>query len=179
MRSVLLIIAAFSLIATASAEVTSSAANGFVTVNEVVVDASPDVVWLAATAKVGSWWHPSHTISGDAARMSIEAKPQGCFCESLGEDEGIVHLNVTFSKPPGLLRMSGGLGPLGLMGVNGNMLWEFEPQDGSTRVRFSYAVGGYSPDGLDKIAPAVDFVIGEALQRLKSFVETGEPAADE
>ena len=75
--------------------------------------------------------------------------------------------------------MTGGLGPLGLMGVNGNMLWEFEAQDDGTRVRFSYTVGGYSPDGLDTIAPAVDFVIGEALQRLASYVETGKPAADE
>ena len=179
MRSVLLIIAAFSFIATADAEVTSSAGNGFVTINETVIESSPDTVWLAATGNVGAWWHPSHTISGDASRMSIDARPQGCFCESLGDGEGIVHLTVTFSKPPGLLRMTGGLGPLGLMGVNGNMLWEFEPDEAGTRVRFSYAVGGYSPDGLDKIAPAVDFVVGEALQRLKSFVETGKPAADE
>ncbi|MEM9334638.1 MAG: ATPase [Pseudomonadota bacterium] len=174
-----LIIAALSCIATANAEVTSSSDNGFVTVNEAVIDAAPEAVWLAATIEVGAWWHPSHTISGDAARMSIDARPQGCFCETLGDGEGIVHLTVTFSKPTGLLRMSGGLGPLGLMGVNGNMLWEFEPQDGATRVRFSYAVGGYAPDGLDKIAPAVDFVIGEALQRLQSYVETGVPALDE
>jgi len=34
-------------------------------------------------------------------------------------------------------------------------------------------VGGYSPDGLDNFAAPVDVVIGEALQRLKSYVETG------
>ncbi len=179
MRSVLTIIAAFSFITTAGAEVTSSASNGFVTINEAVIEATPDVVWLAATSEVGAWWHPSHTISGDASRMSIDVRPQGCFCETLGDGAGIVHLTVTLSQPTGLLRMTGGLGPLGLMGVDGNMLWEFEAQEGTTRVRFSYAVGGYSPDGLDKIAPAVDFVIGEALQRLKSYVETGTPAADD
>ncbi len=179
MRSSPLIIAAVFAFATASAEVTSSADNGFATVNEVVIDASVDAVWRAATQEVGTWWHPSHTISGDAGRMTIDARPQGCFCETLGDGEGIVHLTVTFAKPPGLLRMTGGLGPLGLMGVNGNLLWEFEAQGDGTRVRFSYTVGGYSPDGLDAIAPAVDFVIGEALQRLASYVETGKPVADE
>ena len=61
------------------------------------------------------------------------------------------------------------------MGVDGNMTWEFEDAEGGTRVRFTYAVGGYSKDGLDQIAPAVDFVIGEALDRLKAYVETGSP----
>ena len=69
------------------------------------------------------------------------------------------------------LRMTGGLGPLGLMGVNGNMTWEFFDVEGGTKIRFSYAVGGYSPDGLDAIAPAVDYVVGEALQRLSSFID--------
>jgi hypothetical protein len=71
------------------------------------------------------------------------------------------------------LRMTGGLGPLGLMGVNGNMTWEFFDSDGGTKIRFSYAVGGYYPDGLDTIADGVDAVIGEALQRLKAYIDAG------
>jgi len=74
-----------------------------------------------------------------------------------------------------MLRMTGGLGPLGLMGVDGNMTWEFGDDANGTRVRFTYAVGGYSAKGLDTIAPAVDFVLGEALGRLKAHVETGKP----
>ena len=174
MRRTFPIIAALFLFTSASAEVTSAADNGFTTVSEAIIDANPSTVFLAAVT-VGEWWHPSHTISGDASRMSIDPRPQGCFCETLGDGEGIVHLTVTFAKPSALLRMTGGLGPLGLMGVNGNMLWEFEAEGDQTKVRFSYAVGGYSPDGLDKIAPAVDFVIGEALQRLRLYVETGNP----
>ena len=38
-------------------------------------------------------------------------------------------------------------------------------------IRFSYAVGGYSPDGLDTISGGVDFVIGEALRRLKAYLD--------
>ena len=61
------------------------------------------------------------------------------------------------------------------MGLDGNMTWEFEDAEEGTRVRFTYAVGGYSPMGLDTIAPAVDGVIGEALGRLKRYIETGCP----
>jgi hypothetical protein len=53
------------------------------------------------------------------------------------------------------------------------MLWEFFDSGDATRVKFSYAVGGFHPDGLDSMAAAVDSVIGEALQRLKTYVETG------
>ena len=70
-------------------------------------------------------------MSGDAARMSIEPRVQGCFCESLGEQAGVVHLTVLSVMPGTSLRLSGGLGPLGLMGVYGNMTWDFEDVDGA------------------------------------------------
>jgi hypothetical protein len=107
--------------------------------------------------------------------MRIQPETQGCFCEILGEQAGVVHLVVTMVNPTNLLRMTGALGPLGLMGVDGNMTWEFMDAEGGASVRFTYAVGGYSKDGLDQIAPAVDYVLGEALGRLKSYVETGNP----
>ena len=51
---------------------------------------------------------------------------------------------------------------------------QFDDADGKTRVKFTYAVGGYRPDGLDGMAAAVDQVIGEALLRLKAHIETGD-----
>ena len=159
----------------ATAEVRDAAGNGFTTVNEVVIAAGRAETWVAAVGAVGKWWSSDHTVSGDAARMSITPELQGCFCETLGEKAGVVHLTVTMLNPTVMLRMTGGLGPLGLMGVDGNMTWEFEDTEDGTRVRFTYAVGGYAADGLNQIAPAVDFVIGEALGRLKAFVETGNP----
>ena len=149
--------------------------NGFTTANEVIIAESRAETWVAAVGQIGQWWSSDHTISGDASRLSIRPEMQGCFCETLGNTAGVVHLVVTMVNPTHLLRMTGGLGPLGLMGVDGNMTWEFEDAEGGTRVSFTYAVGGYSKDGLDKIAPAVDFVIGEALGRLKAYVETGSP----
>ena len=97
--------------------------------------------------------------------------------EAIGEHAGVVHLTVTFVNPNVLLRLTGGLGPLGLLGVDGNMTWEFFDAEEGTTVRFAYVVGGYRPGGLDEMAGPVDHVIGEALRRLKAFVETGDPAS--
>ena len=160
----------------AAAEVIDAAPGGFSLVHEVTIAAPREEAWQAAVNQVGQWWSSDHTISGDATRMSIDPRPQGCFCEAIGEHAGVVHLTVTFVNPNVLLRLTGGLGPLGLLGVDGNMTWEFLDAEEGTIVRFSYAVGGYRPGGLDEMAGPVDYVIGEALQRLKAYVETGDPA---
>ncbi len=47
------------------------------------IQASPDEVYSKLVHNVGSWWDPAHTISNDAANLSIEEKPMGCFCEKL------------------------------------------------------------------------------------------------
>lgn len=166
----------FLLLATsARAEVTDAEAVGFTTVNEVLIDASVEATWRAAINDVGQWWNSDHTISGDASRMSISAVPQGCFCEDLDGGAGVVHLSVSMVSPGSVLRLTGGLGPLGLMGVSGNMTWEFEALEDATKVTFTYVVGGYRPGGLDNLSEPVDYVIGEALARFKAFVETGDP----
>jgi hypothetical protein len=82
---------------------------------------------------------------------------------------------VTFVNPGVMLRLTGGLGPLGLMGVAGNMTLEFDEGDAGTVVTMQYAVGGYMDGGLDVVAPAVDAVLGEAMTRLMTYVKTGSP----
>ena len=175
MKTLLPIILLTLIAGNSAAEVTDADKVGFTTVNEVVVDAQRGAVWQAAIDDVGLWWSSDHTISGDASRLSISAMPQGCFCESFGKDAGVVHMTVTMVNPGVVMRLTGGLGPLGLMGVNGNMTWEFETVDDGTKVKFTYAVGGYRAEGMDTIAGPVDFVIGEALARLKAHIETGDP----
>ena len=92
---------------TAGAEVIDAAPGGFSLVHEVTISAPRDKVWQAAVFEVGQWWSSDHTISGDAARMSIDPRPQGCFCEAIGEHAGVVHLTVTFVNPNVLLRLTG------------------------------------------------------------------------
>lgn len=153
----------------ATAEVVDADKHGFTLVSEVVVDATRAESWVAAVDDVALWWNPDHTISGNAGLLTIDPRPLGCFCESTGD--GVVHLIVTTASENVILRMTGGLGPLGLMGVNGNMTWEFFDNEDGTLIRFTYAVGGYSPDGLDSIAGAVDYVVTEALNSLKAYLD--------
>ncbi len=171
----ILILLGLSLSGFANAEVTDANEAGFTTVNERVIAADRDEVWRSAINEVAAWWSSDLTISNDASRLRITAVPQGCFCEDLGDGAGVVHLTVTMVNPGVVIRLSGGLGPLGLMGVNGNMTWEFETVEEGTRVRFTYAVGGYRPGGLEAVSASVDSVIGEALARLQAYIESGDP----
>jgi len=155
----------------ALAEVTDSSSIGFSIRHSVDIRADRAAVYGAAVDQVGQWWNDDHTVSGDASNLYIESRPQGCFCERLGEAAGLVHLTVSFVNPGVLLRLTGGLGPLGLMGVAGNMTWEFEDRDDGTTVTLSYAVGGYMDGGLDSVAGAVNGVLVEQMTRLKAFVE--------
>ena len=159
----------------ARGEVTDSAVNGFTVRHIVGIGAERAVVYAAAVGDIGAWWSDDHTVSGEAANLRITTTVPGCFCETLGEQAGLVHLVVSFVNPGVIIRFTGGLGPLGLMGVSGNMTWEFDEAESGTVVTLSYAVGGYRDGGLDTVAPAVDQVLGEAMQRLKSYVETGSP----
>lgn len=157
----------------AHGEVLDAASNGFTVHYSTVISAERGVVYGTAVDRISEWWSSDHTISGNAANLYITARPQGCFCEKLGPHAGLVHLVVTFVNPGVILRFTGGLGPLGLMGVSGNMTWEFEEAAQGTRVTLHYAVGGYLDGGLERIAAAVDSVLIEQIEALKRRVESG------
>lgn len=158
----------------ASGEVLDAAANGFTVKHSIIIEAGRSEVYGSVVDDISRWWSSDHTISGDAGNLFISAQTNGCFCERLGPNAGLVHMAVTFVNPGVMLRFTGGLGPLGLMGVNGNMTWEFEEHEKGTRVTVNYAVGGYLDGGLDALASPVDDVLIEQFERLKQLVETGQ-----
>jgi uncharacterized protein YndB with AHSA1/START domain len=169
--------AALVLVAcSATAGVVDVSPSGFLVRHEAVVDATPDKVYRTLTAGVGSWWNPDHTRSGDSKNLSIDARPGGCFCEKLPDGGGAEHMRVVFASPRRVLRMVGALGPLQESGLAGSMTWTLTPQGSTTKVEITYSVGGYFRGGFEKIAPAVDGVVGEQLLRLEKFVETGSPS---
>jgi uncharacterized protein YndB with AHSA1/START domain len=157
----------------AAAEVST---NGFVVRHERTVAAPAPKVYESLVDHVGSWWHPQHTYSGDARNLSIEARPGGCFCERL-PDGGVEHLRVVHVRRHQLLRLSGGLGPLQGFGLAGAMTWRLSQADGGTKLELVYNVGGAMSGGFEAVAPAVERVLGEQVDRLKRFVETGSPDA--
>jgi uncharacterized protein YndB with AHSA1/START domain len=175
------ILCALSSLATGSlaAEVLDSAAGGFTTRNVLEITAPVEQVYRTVIQEVGAWWDSSHTFSGDARNLRIEARPDGCFCERLPEGGGVRHLTVVHIEPGELLRMEGGLGPLQAMAVSGSLAWSFEEVQGGTRTELSYAVGGYRPPGLQEWASPVDGVLREQLERLGRYIETGNPESEQ
>jgi uncharacterized protein YndB with AHSA1/START domain len=170
-------LAAISALSAVRAEVIDAEANGFTVRHAVTIAADRQTVYQAVVDNIGDWWSSDHTVSGNAKNLYLTAAIPGCFCERLGDGSGLVHLSVSFVNPGVMLRLTGGLGPLGLMGVAGNMTWEFDDANDGTVVTLQYAVGGYMPGGLDTVAAAVDGVLVEQMTRLASFVESGSPVA--
>ncbi len=160
----------------AAAAVVSLADNGFVSRNTVTVPVDPARAYAALVERVAGWWDPAHTFSQDSANLSIEARPQGCFCEKLPGGGFVRHLTVVFAAPGKTLRLEGGLGPFQAMGVAGSMTWTFQPAaDGGTAVELTYTVGGYNPAGFRDIAPLADGVLRGHLERYARFLSTGKP----
>ncbi|HYB54029.1 MAG TPA: ATPase, partial [Thermoanaerobaculia bacterium] len=83
----------------APAEVVDVADNGFTVRNSVVVPVDASKAYLAVVDGVGRWWDPEHTFSRDAANLSIEAKPRGCFCEKLPDQGFVEHMRVIHAMP--------------------------------------------------------------------------------
>ena len=153
--------------------------NGFLVKLEASVSAPAAKVYDALVGQVGSWWNSEHTYSHDAKNLSIDPRPGGCFCEKLPNGGGVEHLRVVYVAPREVLRLSGGLGPLQASGVAGSMTWKLTGDGDHTRVQLSYSVGGFIVGGFDKIAPAVESMLNEQLNRLKQFAETGKPTSEQ
>jgi hypothetical protein len=148
---------------------------GFAVREEVTTTASPKAVYAAILHGVGKWWNSAHTYSGDARNLSIDAKVGGCFCERIAHGGGVEHARVIALLPDSLVRVSGAFGPLQPFGLAGTLSWRMTGTPAGTKIELSYNVGGYLPGGFENIAAGVDEVLGDQLNRLKSFSETGKP----
>jgi uncharacterized protein YndB with AHSA1/START domain len=159
----------------ASAGVVQVAPNGFLIRHEASISAAPAKVYEALVERVGSWWNPSHTYSHDAKNLSIDARPGGCFCERFPAGGGIEHMRIIYVAPGEVIRMSGALGPFQQHGLAGSLTWRLASAPGGTTLSLGYSIGGFMEGGFDRLAPAADAMLGEQVQRLKLFVETGNP----
>jgi len=158
----------------AEAKVTDTAPGGFTIKHSFEVNKPPAEAYSIFTAKLGAWWDSEHTYSRKSENMSIDLRPNGCFCEKLGPQGNIVHMTVLYADPGKILRMTGGLGPLQQFATTGVMTMEFKAQGQGTAVTFTYTVGGYVPGGIEKLAPIVDQVMVGQLARYERFTNTGK-----
>lgn len=157
----------------APAVVDGTGPSGFQVTESAHIAATPDQVY-AAFIQPSRWWSPAHTYSHDAANLSLDARPGGCWCETL-PGGGVQHMTVVYLAPGRAVRLRGALGPLQAMGDEGALTVEFKPANGGTDVTLTYAVGGFAKDGFAGIASGVDGVLGEQIQRLRRSIESGSP----
>lgn len=160
------------LAAPAGAETSQVSATGFVSSLREEVRATPDAVWQAIV-QLPRWWSDAHTWSGRAANMSVDLQAGGCWCERWGEGQSVQHGQVVLVQPGRVLRLNAQLGPLQELAAHGVLTIVISTQDGKTALRLSYRVAGSADAGLDKLAPAVDQVLGAQFRRLKLLAETG------
>ena len=154
--------------APASAEVISAGPNGF-EVQEVVNLVVPQPNAYAAFGQIGQWWSKDHTYSGDAARMSLQLRPGGCFCEPLDGGGGVEHMRVSFLKPGEQIVLTGSLGPLLYQATAGVMVVSFERIAGGTRVTMNYRAAGFAKGNGDQLASGVDQVLAEQMKRYRIY----------
>lgn len=159
----------------AAAKVTEVSERGFVVRHMAEVPVGEAETW-DTLLKISDWWDSEHTWSGSAANMSIDPRAGGCFCEVLPDPEspraaprgGVEHMRIVYVERPRALRMVGALGPLQADAANGTMTIHLKPAESGkgTRILLEYTVGGYVRTPFEKLAPAVDGVLGGQVKRL-------------
>lgn len=166
----------------ATAEVERLDAGGFTVALERTIAAEPKEVYAALTRRVSEWWEGSHSWSGDAANLYLDATPGGCFCERLENGGWVEHLRVIYLAPGREIRMRGSLGPLMDLGLIGTMTWRLDPVETEagepgtaatgTRFTWRYVVQGHVDGGVERLAPVVDRVNATQLDRLAGLLSS-------
>lgn len=171
----------------ALADVQEVSASGFTVEGELTLVGHDSADVWQALVRPGDWWSSDHSWSGQAVNITLDPVAGGCFCEALppqvvGDPAGSVeHMRVIHAAPNSLLRMQGALGPLQSEAVIGVLTIELRyvmvtglptrDVGHGTRITWAYVVGGNSRHPLDEMAPAVDAVVAEQMQRLAIYLQ--------
>ena len=159
------LILALGLGSTAQAEVVTASADHFTLKLEAETELSSDEVW-ARLIVPAEWWQSDHTYSGDAANLSLDPQAGGVWREDW-EGGSVWHGTVLQAHPGKTLSLSAPFGPLQGLAVTSVWIITLTPNEtGGTSIRFDHVTNGTEASQLDQLAPAVDFVKGEALKSL-------------
>jgi uncharacterized protein YndB with AHSA1/START domain len=158
------------------ADVVESSPNSLRIRHKITTTATADKAW-DAFLDISKWWSGIHTYSGSAANLRLDARPGGCFCETLPKGGGVQHMSVLAVMPRERLVLSGALGPLQTSGVAGAMTFQFGGSANGTQITLTYDIGGHVHGGLDQMAVGIDQVLGDQMMRLKRYLDTGNAEA--
>ncbi|MGI9516909.1 MAG: hypothetical protein ACR2NP_07695 [Pirellulaceae bacterium] len=154
----------------AQAEITQSAADGFQIVVKQTTSLNPGAAYRVMIEDFANWYDASHSYSGVAENLSLDIA-QHCMLERLPGGGFVRHMEIVYQQPGQVFRMTGGLGPLQEMGINGALTFSFNEVEGGTEITLTYNVTGSSFQQLDKIAVPVDGVLEAQLERLKNYCD--------
>ena len=176
MKSLAVSLALALMTSSAGAAVRGLTSEGFESANSFETTAVPAKAF-AAILDVGRWWSSDHTFFHDAKGLTIEPRAGGCFCEDGGAKGQVQHMRVVYLAADSILRMTGALGPLQAMPVNGVMTFVVKPTAKGSSITVTYALGGAITGGSAQWAPVVDGMVTEQVQRLQHVIDAGSPSS--
>jgi hypothetical protein len=167
---------ALSACAVARAEVSQASPSGFIVTERREVSAAPASL-VKAMEHVADWWGDTHTYSERAANLSLEARAGGCFCERWA-DGSVEHARVIYAAP-GIVRLSGALGPLQGLAVSGVLTFAIQAPEGGARdssknlLVVTYRIGGGEAADMQRLPAMVDAMMGETTDKLARYLGAG------
>lgn len=174
LRTILAALAGLASIAAAApahAALAAVAPSGFTSQITVTTKADPVRAWRAFF-KPQDWWSGSHTYSGDARNLRMEARAGGCFCERLPRDGAVKHGEVVLLIPDRTVRLSAPLGPLQEMAASA--AWTVQvagAEGGGATITWTFVVAGADAENWATLSKAVDSVMQEQAQRYAAYVD--------
>ncbi|NVJ98370.1 MAG: SRPBCC domain-containing protein [Alphaproteobacteria bacterium] len=150
----------------ARADIVEANPDRYVLKHEATSALSPEKLWNKLV-NPANWWHPDHTYSGDAANLSLDLQAGGLWREDWSGGS-VFHGSVLQVKQGSMLRLDAPFGPLQDIAVKVVWTITITPEGEGSKVTFHEIASGDPKSGLDQLAPAVNFVKGEAIKRLTS-----------
>lgn len=154
---------------TTRAEVISSSPSHYVLKHTSTSMMPPNLVWQRLI-KPNEWWHPDHTYSGSSDNLSLDLQAGGLWREDW-DSGSVLHGQILMFQKEKTLVINAPFGPLQGMGVN--VIWTIslssnieENKIGGTQITFSEIANGNDTSKLNEVAPSVDFVKQQAIERL-------------
>lgn len=160
-------IAAAALAAPAGSQVVSSSPNAFHVRHTEPLVTSKEEAW-DLLRQPALWWNGEHSYSLDANNFTMDLKPGGCFCERMPDGGFVEHMRVLSFSPGEELVLEGMLGPLRTAPATGVMTFKLEGEGRNSRITLDFKVMGFPEGNGEMWASAVDGVLGEQMQRLRT-----------
>lgn len=157
---------------TAQAEVVERSANRFVLRYAVPVDATAHDIRMALV-DLPVWWDSAHTYSGDAANLSLDLSPGGCWCERLANGSDFDHARTVLVDEDGA-RFAAPFGPLRGHTERADLAVSWPLVSGYRQLTWDFVIEG---EGIGAMADGVDAVMAAGFARFVAHLGGPAPAS--